>query len=230
MTRPLRTLLSAVYDLSTVLTDVVYLGFSAATGRVNSLYCVLGWSFSINYVVYLYYATGGFKERRLLGEGGFVEFYKGVLQTSKLEVVVKRVSHQSKQGVKEFIAEIASIGRIRHRNLVQLLGYCRRKDELFLVYAYMPNGSLDKYLYDSDLCKGTLTWSQRFHFVKGVASGLLYLHEGWEKVVIHRDIKASNVLLDKDMNGQLGDFGLARLYDYGTDTQSTHVVGVPWDT
>ncbi|GJN28968.1 hypothetical protein PR202_gb17149 [Eleusine coracana subsp. coracana] len=244
MTRPLRTLLSTVYDLSTVLTDVVYLEFSTATGHVNSLHCVLGWSFGINSQAPaidisklpnlprigprprskdwevefgphrfsykdLYYATGGFKERRLLGEGGFGKVYKGVLRTSKLEVVVKRVSHQSKQGMKEFLAEIAIIGRIRHRNLVQLLGYCRRKDELLFVYAYMPNGSLDKYLYDSDLCTGTLTWLQRFHVLKGVATGLLYLHEGWEKVVIHRDIKASNVLLDKDMNGQLGHFGLA---------------------
>ncbi|MBA0830348.1 hypothetical protein Goarm_014887 [Gossypium armourianum] len=125
--------------------------------------------------------------------------------------------------MREFVAEIVSIGRLRHRNLVQLLGYCRRKGELLLVYDYMPNGSLDKYLHDQP--KVTLNWRQRFRVIKGVASGLLYLHGEWEQVVVHRDAKASNVLLDGELNGRLGDFGLARLYDHGTDPQTTHVVG-----
>jgi serine/threonine protein kinase len=172
----------------------------------------------------LYDATEGFHYKNVLGHGGFGKVYKGVLPVSKLEVAVKRVSHESKQGIKEFIAEIVSIGRLRHRNIVQLLGYCRRRGELLLVYDYMSNGSLDKYLY-SDEGKDTLEWSQRFEIIKGVASGLFYLHERWEKVVIHRDIKASNVLLDNEMNGRLGDFGLARLYDHGTDPQTTRVVG-----
>ncbi|KAK8455349.1 hypothetical protein SEVIR_4G186900v4 [Setaria viridis] len=296
MTRPLKPLLSTIYDLSTVLTDQVYLGFSAATGRVNSRHCVLGWSFGLNrqapaidiaklpnlpragpkprskvleivlpivtatFVLCLgsivvlvvrrrfryaelredwevefgphrfsykdlYRATDGFKDKHLLGEGGFGRVYKGILRTSRMEVAVKRVSHESRQGMKEFVAEITSIGRIRHRNLVQLLGYCRRKGELLLVYDYMPNGSLDKYLYTDDGDKSNLTWAQRLHIIKGVAAGLVYLHERWEKVVVHRDVKASNVLLDRDMNGQLGDFGLARLYDHGKDSQTTHVVG-----
>lgn len=144
---------------------------------------------------------------------------------------MKKVSHESRQGMKEFVAEVASIGRLRHRNLVQLLGYCRRKGELLLVYDYMPNGSLDKYLHDDDdgssssTAAGTLDWFQRFRIIRGVASGLLYLHEDWEQVVIHRDVKASNVLLDGEMNGRLGDFGLARLYDHGGDAHTTHVVG-----
>ncbi|CAL5030850.1 unnamed protein product [Urochloa decumbens] len=171
----------------------------------------------------LYHATRGFKNKQLLGTGGFGRVYKGVLPKSNLEIAVKRVSHDSKQGMKEFIAEVVSIGHLRHRNLVQLLGYCRRKGELLLVYDYMPNGSLDKYLHDKT--KQVLDWEQRFQIIKGVASGLLYLHEDWEQVVIHRDIKASNVLLDADMNGRLGDFGLARLYDHGVDPQTTHVVG-----
>ncbi|KAL5722812.1 L-type lectin-domain containing receptor kinase IV.2 [Ranunculus cassubicifolius] len=87
----------------------------------------------------------------------------------------------------------------------------------------MPNGSLDKFLFYPMSSK--LNWSQRFHVIKGVASGLVYLHEEWDQVVIHRDIKASNVLLDADFNGKLGDFGLARLYDHGTNSQTTHVVG-----
>jgi len=171
----------------------------------------------------LYHATSGFKNKRLLGTGGFGRVYKGVLPKSNLEIAVKRVSHDSKQGMKEFIAEVVSIGHLRHRNLVQLLGYCRRKGELLLVYDYMSNGSLDKYLYDK--AKPVLDWAQRFQIIKGVASGLLYLHEDWEQVVVHRDIKASNVLLDAEMNGRLGDFGLARLYDHGVDPQTTHVVG-----
>ncbi|GLT79177.1 hypothetical protein SLA2020_506740 [Shorea laevis] len=171
----------------------------------------------------LYVATKGFKDKGLLGTGGFGRVYKGVLPTSKLEVAVKRVSHESRQGMREFVAEIVSIGRLRHRNLVQLLGYCRRKTELLLVYDYMPNGSLDKYLYDQPMV--TLNWRQRFRVIKGVASGLFYLHEEWEKVVVHRDVKASNVLLDGELNGRLGDFGLARLYDHGKDPQTTHVVG-----
>ncbi|CAN6221591.1 unnamed protein product [Urochloa humidicola] len=296
MTRPVRPLLSTMYDLSTVFTDQVYLGFSSATGRVNSRHCILGWSFGLNrpapsieiaklpnlpravpkprsrvldivlpivtatFVLCLgsiivllvrrrfryaelredwevefgphrfsykdlYHATEGFKDKNLLGEGGFGRVYKGVLRTSMMEIAVKMVSHESRQGMKEFVAEIASIGHIRHRNLVQLLGYCRRKGELLLVYEFMPNGSLDKYLHNHDGNKSKLSWAQRLHIIKGVASGLLYLHERWEKVVVHRDVKASNVLLDRDMNGQLGDFGLARLYDHGKDSQTTHVVG-----
>ncbi|CAI9783274.1 unnamed protein product [Fraxinus pennsylvanica] len=171
----------------------------------------------------LYKATKGFKDTEILGRGGFGKVYKGVMPRSKVEIAVKRVSHESRQGMREFVAEIASMGRLRHRNLVPLLGYCRRKSELLLVYEYMSNGSLDKYIHDQP--KVTLNWGQRFRVIKGVASGLLYLHEEWEQVVIHRDIKASNVLLDGELNGRLGDFGLARLYDHGSNHQTTHVVG-----
>jgi serine/threonine protein kinase len=173
----------------------------------------------------LFRATEGFKTKMLLGIGGFGRVYRGVLPKSKLDVAVKRVSHESRQGIKEFVSEVVSIGRLRHRNLVQLLGYCRRKGELLLVYDYMPNGSLDKYLYGHEDDKAPLDWAQRIRIVKGVASGLLYIHEDWEQVVIHRDVKASNVLLDGEMNARLGDFGLARLYDHGADPQTTHVVG-----
>ncbi|RWW16097.1 hypothetical protein GW17_00020034 [Ensete ventricosum] len=171
----------------------------------------------------LYRATKGFDEQNLLGVGGFGRVYKGVLPTSKMEIAVKKISHDSKQGMREFISEIVSMGRLRHRNLVQLLGYCRRQGELLLVYDYITNGSLDRYIFD--LKRPPLSWSQRFHAIKGVAAGLLYLHDGWEKLVIHRDIKASNVLMDREFNGRLGDFGLARLYDHGTNPQTTHIVG-----
>ena len=104
-----------------------------------------------------------------------------------------------------------------------LLGYCRRKGELLLVYEFMPNGSLDEYLFSQTT--PCLDWNHRFRIIEGVASGVLYLHEDWAKVVIHRDIKASNVLLDSEFNARLGDFGLARLYDHGTDFQTTRVMG-----
>ncbi|CAL1390741.1 unnamed protein product [Linum trigynum] len=171
----------------------------------------------------LYRATHGFKEKEVLGSGGFGKVYRGILPKSKIEVAVKRISHDSRQGMKEFVAEIVSMGRLRHRNLVHLLGYCRRKGELLLVYDYMPNGSLDTFLFNDE--KPILDWSSRYQILRGVASGLLYLHEEWEQVVLHRDIKASNVLLDADLNGRLGDFGLARLYDHGSNPQTTHVVG-----
>ncbi|KAL6907535.1 hypothetical protein ACP4OV_002574 [Aristida adscensionis] len=171
----------------------------------------------------LFHATEGFASKQLLGVGGFGRVYKGVLPESNLEIAVKRVSHDSKQGMKEFIAEVVSMGRLRHRNLVQLLGYCRREGELILVYDYMSNGSLDKHLYDKT--KPVLGWNLRLHIIKGIASGLLYLHEDWEQVVVHRDIKASNVLLDNEMNGCLGDFGLAKLYEHGADPRTTRIVG-----
>uniref|UniRef100_I1Q7T9 non-specific serine/threonine protein kinase n=1 Tax=Oryza glaberrima TaxID=4538 RepID=I1Q7T9_ORYGL len=295
MAKPTKPLISISYDLSTVLKEPSYIGFSASTGASDSRHYILGWSFGMNksapmininklpklpyqgsnpqskllaitlpiasatFVILLcsvfiitvqrrltyaelkedweaefgphrfsykdlFHATHGFDNKNLLGAGGFGKVYKGVLPSSKLEVAVKRVSHESRQGMKEFVAEVVSIGRIRHRNIVQLLGYCRRKGELLLVYDYMTNGSLDTYLYNNEL-KPTLSWDQRFRIIKGIASGLFYLHDKWEKVVIHRDIKASNVLLDTEMNGRLGDFGLARLYDHGTDLQTTHVVG-----
>ncbi|PAN21315.1 hypothetical protein PAHAL_3G434000 [Panicum hallii] len=168
-------------------------------------------------------ATSRFNKKMILGEGGFGKVYKGVLGLSKQSIAIKRVSPESKQGMKEFMAEIAILGHLRHRNLVQLIGYCLHKQELLLVYDYMPNGSLDSHLHKTD--KPILVWAQRICIIKGVASGLLYLHEDWEQVVIHRDVKTSNILLDDEMNGRLGDFGLARLHNHESDAHTTHVAG-----
>ncbi|XVE52630.1 hypothetical protein DITRI_Ditri02bG0137400 [Diplodiscus trichospermus] len=168
-------------------------------------------------------ATRVFRDEELLGFGGFGRVYMGTLPSTNTQVAVKRISHESKQGLKQFVSEIASIGRLRHRNLVQLLGWCRYRDDLLLVYDFMPNGSLDKYLFDKP--KRVLCWEERFKIIKSVASGLLYLHEEWEQTVIHRDIKAGNVLLDSEFNGRLGDFGLAKLYEHGANPSTTRVVG-----
>ncbi|XP_031256697.1 probable L-type lectin-domain containing receptor kinase I.6 [Pistacia vera] len=171
----------------------------------------------------LYKATKGFNDKELIGEGGFGKVYRGVLPSSNEQIAVKKVSHDSKQGMSEFVAEIVSMGRLRHRNLVQLRGYCRRRQELILVYDYMSHGSLDKMLY-SDTRPG-LNWFQRFRILRGIASGLLYLHEDGEQVVLHRDIKPGNILLDVDLSGKLGDFGLARFYDHGSTPKTTNLIG-----
>ncbi|KAM4093953.1 hypothetical protein ACB094_06G157800 [Castanea mollissima] len=168
-------------------------------------------------------ATKGFGEKELLGFGGFGRVYKGTLPNSNTQVAVKRVSQNSKQGLREFMSEVSSMGHLRHRNIVQLLGWCRRQGDLLLVYEFMPNGSLDKYLFDEP--KAILGWEQRFKIIKGVALGLLYLHEESEQTVVHRDIKAGNVLLDSEFNGRSSDFGLAKLYEHGSNPSTTKVVG-----
>ncbi|KAL4575076.1 hypothetical protein LXL04_021917 [Taraxacum kok-saghyz] len=168
-------------------------------------------------------STKGFHEKELLGFGGSGKVYKGVLPKLDTQIAVKRILKESKHGQKEFMSEISTIGRLRHRNLVQLLGWCRRKGEFLLVYDFMSNGSLDKYIFNNP--KTILTWKQRFKIINDVSNGLLYLHELWEQTVLHRDIKSANVLLDSELNGRLGDFGLAKLYDHGSHPTTTKVVG-----
>lgn len=291
--KPHIPLLSVGVNLSDVLQEYMFVGFSASTGVMSGIHRVLSWSFNSNGVarsldlsklpsifpetpllktthfkvaisisvvisslllgsvvaLFLYKrsqrevveswelefglhrysykdlkkATRGFHDSELLGVGGFGRVYRGIVPGSGLEVAVKRLSRDSAQGEKEFIAEIASTGRLRHRNLVQLLGWSRQKGQLLLVYEFMPNGSLDKMLFGKS--SQVLRWEQRQRIITGVAAGILYLHEGWEQQVLHRDVKASNVLLDAEMHGRLGDFGLARLYEHGQNPHTTRVVG-----
>uniref|UniRef100_A0A7N0T8V1 non-specific serine/threonine protein kinase n=1 Tax=Kalanchoe fedtschenkoi TaxID=63787 RepID=A0A7N0T8V1_KALFE len=172
----------------------------------------------------LHMATKGFRDSEMIGAGGFGSVYKGVMPATGSLVAVKKIASNSIQGMREFVAEVESLGRLRHKHLVNLQGWCKRKNELLLVYDYVPNGSLDSLLYNhrSNLI---LTWETRLSILKGVAVGLLYLHEEWEKVVIHRDIKSNNVLIDADMNPRLGDFGLARLHDHDKASYTTNFVG-----
>ncbi|PIA35267.1 hypothetical protein AQUCO_03600142v1 [Aquilegia coerulea] len=172
----------------------------------------------------IYNATKGFSDENVIGIGGNGKVYKGVILDG-VEVAVKRISHESEAGLREFLSEVSSLGRLKHRNLVGLRGWCKNeKGSLILVYDYMENGSLDKRIFDCDE-KMLLSWEDRLRVLKNVAEGVLYLHQGWESRVLHRDIKASNVLLDRDMNGRLGDFGLARMHDHGQAISTTRVVG-----
>ncbi|KAJ4829780.1 hypothetical protein Tsubulata_038619, partial [Turnera subulata] len=151
-------------------------------------------------------ATNNFSEENKLGRGGFGPVYK--------EVAIKRLPKKSGQGTREFMNEIKLIGKRQHTNLVRLLGCCFEGEEKILVYEYLPNKSLDKFLFDPSE-KANMDWSKRLHIIEGIAQGLLYLHKYSRLKVIHRDLKASNILLDEAMNPKISDFGMARMF--GTD-------------
>lgn len=291
--KPSQSLLSISINLSEVLQDRMFVGFSAATGQLANSHYILGWSFSRSKVLLqsldisklprvprppksskkpslllilllivlgiillvllggaylyrrnkyaevreewekeygphrysyksMYKATKGFHKDGFLGKGGFGEVYKGTLAHDG-DIAVKRFSHDGERGMKQFVAEIASMGRLDHRNLVPLLGYCRRKGEFLLVSKYMPNGSLDQFLFHDR--EPSLPWSRRLTILKGIASALHYLHTGATQVVLHRDVKASNVMLDTNFIGKLGDFGMARYHDHGANPNTTGAVG-----
>eukprot|EP00257_Ricinus_communis_P025564 XP_025012978.1 uncharacterized protein LOC8267391 isoform X3 [Ricinus communis] len=168
-------------------------------------------------------ATEHFSDDAKLGEGGFGPVYKGTLPDGK-EIAVKRLSRTSGQGLPEFMNEVTLIFKLQHRNLVRLLGCCLEKSEKLLIYEYMPNKSLDVFLFDSHMGV-RLDWQRRLSIISGIARGLLYLHEDSRLRIIHRDLKASNILLDYDMNPKISDFGMARIFG-GNDSKSTNrIVG-----
>ncbi|XP_047047565.1 L-type lectin-domain containing receptor kinase IX.1-like [Lolium rigidum] len=169
-------------------------------------------------------ATDNFSNENKLGEGGFGSVYRGHLKEMNLDVAIKRVSKGSKQGRKEYASEVTIISRLRHRNLVQLIGWCHGGGQLLLVYELMPNGSLDTHLYGGNNA-AVLPWPVRHEIALGLASALLYLHQEWEQCVLHRDIKPSNVMLDGSFAAKLGDFGLARLVDHGRGSHTTVLAG-----
>lgn len=169
-------------------------------------------------------ATKQFSDQSKLGEGGFGSVYRGVLPKTGALVAVKKVSNDSRQGEREFLAEVRIISQLRHRNIVQLMGFCRDRGKFLLVYELMPRGSLDQALFKPK-ADHVLSWSQRWKIVSGTAAALHYLHEGWRQQVIHRDVKSSNIMLDEDCNPKLGDFGLARLVDHEKHAATTTVAG-----
>ncbi|KAG2310547.1 hypothetical protein Bca52824_022104 [Brassica carinata] len=167
-------------------------------------------------------ATNRFSPQRKLGEGGFGAVYRGFLNEIDMFVAVKKLSGRSRQGKREFLTEVKIISKLRHRNLVQLIGWCSEKHEYLLIYEFMPNGSLDTHLFGKrpHLCRDV-----RYKVALGLASALLYLHDELDRCVLHRDIKARNIMLDTNFNVKLGDFGLARLMDHELRSHTTGLAG-----
>ncbi|KAE8793899.1 cysteine-rich receptor-like protein kinase 10 [Hordeum vulgare] len=169
-------------------------------------------------------ATRGFAESNKLGQGGFGAVYKGTLPDGD-EIAVKRLAKSSTQGVGELTNELLLVAKLQHKNLVRLVSVCLEQEERLLVYEFVPNRSLDQVLFDTEK-RGQLDWGKRYKIISGIARGLQYLHEDSQLKVVHRDLKASNVLLDTNMNPKISDFGLARLFG-GDQTQgvTSRVVG-----
>ncbi|RID49879.1 hypothetical protein BRARA_H00646 [Brassica rapa] len=167
-------------------------------------------------------ATADFSENNKIGQGGFGEVYKGTLLDGT-DVAVKKLSKSSGQGEAEFKNEVVLVAKLQHRNLVKLLGFCLQGEERVLVYEYVPNKSLDCVLFDPEK-QVHLDWTRRYNIIGGVARGILYLHQDSRLTIIHRDLKASNILLDADMNPKISDFGMARIFGLDQTQQNTNII------
>ncbi|EOA15485.1 hypothetical protein CARUB_v10004608mg [Capsella rubella] len=169
-------------------------------------------------------ATNKYSEHNKIGQGGFGEVYKGTF-TNGTQVAVKRLSKSSGQGHTEFKNEVVVVAKLQHRNLVRLLGFSLEGEERILVYEYVPNKSLDYFLFDPAK-QGQLDWTRRHNIIEGIARGILYLHQDSRLTIIHRDLKASNILLDADMNPKIADFGMARIFEMDqTQENTSKIVG-----
>uniref|UniRef100_A0A0D3G553 non-specific serine/threonine protein kinase n=1 Tax=Oryza barthii TaxID=65489 RepID=A0A0D3G553_9ORYZ len=167
-------------------------------------------------------ATDNFSSQNILGEGGYGMVYKGKLSDGRV-IAVKQLSQSSHQGKSQFVAEVTTISAVQHKNLVKLHGFCIDSNTPLLVYEYLQNGSLDTALFGHS--RLNLDWGTRFNIILGIASGLTYLHEESSVRIVHRDIKASNILLETDLTPKISDFGLAKLYDEKQTHVSTRIAG-----
>ncbi|XP_042482434.1 cysteine-rich receptor-like protein kinase 25 [Macadamia integrifolia] len=169
-------------------------------------------------------ATNDFSDENKIGEGGFGAVYKGMLLDGQM-IAVKRLSKNSGQGEIEFKNEVQLVAKLQHRNLVRILGFCLKGEEKLLIYEFVPNNSLNHFIFDP-IKRSQLDWTQRYKIIEGIARGLLYLHEDSRLKIIHRDLKASNVLLDGEMNAKIADFGMARLFVADqTQSNTNRIVG-----
>ncbi|KAH6767176.1 Protein kinase superfamily protein [Perilla frutescens var. hirtella] len=169
-------------------------------------------------------ATNQFSNQNVIGEGGYGVVYRAVLQDSSV-VAVKNLLNNKGQAEKEFKVEVEAIGKVKHKNLVSLLGYCAEGAQRLLVYEYIDNGNLEQWLHGDVGPVSPLTWEIRMKIAIGTARGLAYLHEGLEPKVVHRDVKSSNILLDKKWNPKVSDFGLAKLLGPEKSFVTTRVMG-----
>ncbi|XP_045814807.1 G-type lectin S-receptor-like serine/threonine-protein kinase At4g27290 isoform X2 [Trifolium pratense] len=167
-------------------------------------------------------ATNSFSIENKIGEGGFGPVYKGILSQGQ-EIAVKRLSKTSKQGVTEFMNEVGLVSKLQHRNLVSVLGGCTYGNERMLVYEYMPNGSLNHFIFDPTQGK-ILQWRKRYDIITGVARGLLYLHQDSKLTIIHRDLKTSNILLDSELNPKISDFGVSHILEGDSSAVTTNKI------
>ncbi|KAG2245159.1 hypothetical protein Bca52824_093009 [Brassica carinata] len=168
-------------------------------------------------------ATDKFSMSNRLGQGGFGEVYKGILPNGT-EVAVKRLSKTSGQGpIQEFMAETLLVAKLQHRNVVKLLGFCLEPEEKLIVYEFVPNKSLDYQLFDPKK-QGQLDWTRRYKIISGIARGILYLHQDSRLIIIHRNLKASNILLDADINPKITGFGKARIIAVGQTLENTRII------
>ncbi|PKA58348.1 putative serine/threonine-protein kinase [Apostasia shenzhenica] len=168
--------------------------------------------------------TNMFADENVIGEGGYGIVYHGVLADGT-QVAVKNLLNNRGQAEREFRVEVEAIGRVRHKNLVRLLGYCAEGAHRILVYEYVDNGNLEQWLHGDVGPCSPLTWEIRIKIILGTAKGLMYLHEGLEPKVVHRDVKSSNILLDKQWNAKISDFGLAKLLGSERSYVTTRVMG-----
>ncbi|XP_010057272.3 cysteine-rich receptor-like protein kinase 10 [Eucalyptus grandis] len=167
-------------------------------------------------------ATNDFSPEKKLGEGGFGEVFQGRLPNGQ-EIAVKRLSRSSRQGDEEFKNEVLLVAKFQHRNLVRLLGFCLEGAEKLLAYEFVPNKSLDHFLFDLEK-RRQLDWPMRYKIISGIARGMLYLHEDSRLRIIHRDLKCSNILLDNEMNPKISDFGMARIFGINQNQASTNKI------